>query len=458
MQMLCPYIGHLPTEHTYSEFEHKGFAKRRAIVATLTTNLFWLLVSTSILQIVLVASYLNVLRPYGNPASKIADPKPHLKAAIILCLRGGDPFLSDCIRALLQQDYANYEVYIVIDSQTDPAWQIVENTLATANSATVPVHVMALQNPRTTCSLKCSSLLQAINSLSDDIEVVALVDADTVAHPLWLQELVRPFADPQMGIVTGNRWYLPHGDRLGTYARYLWNAFSVVSMYTDSTPWGGTIAVRASHLRQPHVQERWGNALCEDVPLYVSALKEEKLKFKFVPALLMVNREECDLGDFVRWSMRQQTLVRLYHPLWWRIRAICFSSPLLPLVSIAVWLYAIATQQWQSVTQLGSGIAIFYLFGSILPLIALHQSVQKVLTVWSRPLPKLSVAALLRIFVSISVTFVTSIITITRASRAKAMLWRGIAYQIESPQKVRLVEYVPFQTGERSLSSTVSHL
>jgi cellulose synthase/poly-beta-1,6-N-acetylglucosamine synthase-like glycosyltransferase len=424
-------------------------------VATLTNNLYWTLISISVIQVLLVASYLKALIPYWNPASKIANPKPTQKAAIILCLRGGDPFLSDCIRALLQQDYGNYEVHIVVDSQTDPAWEIVQQTLKTSVSA-VPVKVMALTNPRATCSLKCSSLLQAINGLAADIEIVALVDADTVAHPLWLQELVRPFADPQVGIVTGNRWYVPRGDRFGTYARYLWNAFSVVSMYVDTTPWGGTIAVRADHLRQPRVQERWGNALCEDVPLYVSALKEEKLKFKFVPALLIVNQEECDLKDFIRWSMRQQTLVRLYHPRWWKIGSICFFTPLIPLISIAVCLWAIATQQWQAAAQMGQALAIFYGVGVILPLVGLHYSVQRVLQAWSRPLPPLTLSAMLRILLTITVTFVTSLITITQAARTKVMQWRGISYRIESSQKVHLVEYFPFEPSGRSHASEVS--
>ena len=44
------------------------------------------------------------------------------KAAVVLCLRGTDPFLEDCLRAVLNQDYPQYEIRIVVDSRQDPAW------------------------------------------------------------------------------------------------------------------------------------------------------------------------------------------------------------------------------------------------------------------------------------------------------------------------------------------------
>jgi cellulose synthase/poly-beta-1,6-N-acetylglucosamine synthase-like glycosyltransferase len=87
-----------------------------------------------------------------------------------------------------------------------------------------------------TCSLKCSALIQAVSSLNDDCEVVALIDSDTVPHPRWLRELVLPLADRRIGLTAGNRWYVPIKDQWGSLARYLWNISAVLQMNFYTIP------------------------------------------------------------------------------------------------------------------------------------------------------------------------------------------------------------------------------
>jgi cellulose synthase/poly-beta-1,6-N-acetylglucosamine synthase-like glycosyltransferase len=42
------------------------------------------------------------------------------KTAVILSLRGPDPFVRRCLDGLLTQDYPGYTVFIVIDHAEDP--------------------------------------------------------------------------------------------------------------------------------------------------------------------------------------------------------------------------------------------------------------------------------------------------------------------------------------------------
>src|SRR5262245_52051845 len=86
-------------------------------------------------------------------------------AAIVLCLRGADPSLTDCLLAIGRQDYPNYDVRLVVDSQSDPAWQIAK-TIASELPRQI-FYLEPLEERRTTCSLKCSALLQAIGRLED---------------------------------------------------------------------------------------------------------------------------------------------------------------------------------------------------------------------------------------------------------------------------------------------------
>ncbi|MDZ7618485.1 MAG: glycosyltransferase family 2 protein, partial [Patescibacteria group bacterium] len=131
-------------------------------------------------QLPLLWAFIRVLRrrssmsPTG-PTSEDANRTP--KAAVILCLRGPDPFLADTLRAAVAQDYPNYRLFIVIDHPADPAWQVVEESLGSP----LPAHVetVQLRDRRETCTLKCSSLVQVVSDLDDSHDFVALLDADT---------------------------------------------------------------------------------------------------------------------------------------------------------------------------------------------------------------------------------------------------------------------------------------
>ncbi|WP_407636607.1 glycosyltransferase, partial [Fischerella muscicola] len=85
------------------------------------------------------------------PSSKTIQDELLPKAAVILSLRGADPFLTDCIRALLQQIYPQYNLHIVVDSQQDPAWNIVNKTIQQAGATHVQVNPLIARH--NTCSL-----------------------------------------------------------------------------------------------------------------------------------------------------------------------------------------------------------------------------------------------------------------------------------------------------------------
>src|SRR5436309_2007209 len=61
------------------------------------------------------------------------------RAAVILPLRGADPFLRDCLIGLLGQDYPRYSLHIVIDHADDPAHELVLKVLAEHGRTDVPV-------------------------------------------------------------------------------------------------------------------------------------------------------------------------------------------------------------------------------------------------------------------------------------------------------------------------------
>ena len=100
-----------------------GTAVRREGVFPMTSlavALFWLLALSIAAQAAMALRLFAALRKgRAAPAADAACPK----AVVVLCLRGRDPFLDQCVRALLDQDYPRYDVRIVVDGPDDPAWR-----------------------------------------------------------------------------------------------------------------------------------------------------------------------------------------------------------------------------------------------------------------------------------------------------------------------------------------------
>jgi cellulose synthase/poly-beta-1,6-N-acetylglucosamine synthase-like glycosyltransferase len=241
------------------------------------------LVGLTILHIYLTSVFVSSLRSTyrsGMPEAQLP------KVAIALCLRGADPFLSQCLQALLKQNYPNYELKIIVDSLQDPAWEIASKI---SQQTAIPVQIEPLRIRHQTCSLKCSSLIQAVSDLDEDCEVIALVDADTIPHPNWLRELVSPLENSEIGATTGNRWYVPVGNHWGTFCRYIWNVVAVGQMYIYQIPWGGSLAMKTELFRQTPLLKQWEQAFCEDTML-LPTLQKLGLKLETVPSLIMVNR------------------------------------------------------------------------------------------------------------------------------------------------------------------------
>ena len=253
-------------------------------------SLFLILVASAVIQGLVTVVFLWVLWHFRR---RLPDSRYCPRAAIILCLRGRDPFLEMCLESILKQDYPDYQLRIVIDSRQDPAWQVAQSLADRYGAERVCIE--ALEERHGTCSLKCSAVVQALERLDESFQVAALVDADTLTHPSWLRELVAPLRDERVAVTTGNRWYMPATGSWGAMVRYLWNAAAVVQMFWDGVCWGGTLAIKRGIFVKGDLLDRWRHALCEDTMLF-RWLGKRGMRVKFVPSLMIVNREDCGLG------------------------------------------------------------------------------------------------------------------------------------------------------------------
>lgn len=415
----------------------------------LTTFLSNCLIGWLVIQVCLMLIFLWYLRTYKQPL--ISDNQLP-KTAVILCLRGADPFLPNCVRSLLNQNYPDYDLKLIIDSPEDPAFKIAKEVIAETKATNF--QISTLRTVRHNCSLKCSSLVQAVSDLDDSYQVVALVDADTIVHKNWLRELVSPLTNEKVGITTGNRWYVPTGKYWGSLVRYAGNVSTVVQMFLFQVPWGGSLAIKKQLLQQTEIMEKWGEAFGEDMLLH-KVIKKHGWKIKFVPSLLMVNREESNLSTLFPSLQRLILCSRLYHPNWLALVSDAVSSILFPTLTIFLALGLFFATEWNTAFSLFKTYSI-YTIGLLLLMLVMELGVQEIIRSQGQPIPEISLTNILKMLIAIPLTQWVYGLAMLSSLWISTVTWRGLTYKIKSPWHIRLVEYHPYQWLDQPIDPKIS--
>lgn len=428
----------------------------------MSSNLFALFgigIASVLIQVYLVFGFVSRLRKGKQP---LLDDKLCPQAVVVLCLRGGDPFLSRCIQGLLSQNYPNYQIQFMVDHPNDPAMAILKNALKATphelnnerGTAFEHIRIGILESPSTTCSLKCSCLVQAIDGLSSSVKVLAMLDADTIPHSNWLRELATALSPEHVGAATGNRWYMPTHASRGSLVRYVWNAAAIVQMYWYEIAWGGTLAIKLESLRRAGILDRWRLAYAEDT-MVRQALSIIGQKVVFVPSLMMINREDCTFVSFYGWVKRQLLSARLYHPFWSLVVGHAITSSALILWSILTCM-ALAIQGDMQ----GAG-AVF------LSLVAYHVCLTSMLPWMERAILNIandrgesiewpsrpSWPSLLWVAWLTQWTYTWALLSCLFMHR---FVWRGIDYEVAGPWNIKMMGYRPYQS-ERDVPDNEPH-
>lgn len=387
---------------------------------------------------------LNARRP------PLPDDDACPRVSVVLCLRGSDPFLVDTLHAVFDLDYPRFDLRVVVDGRSDPAWRIVEDVVRARGATNVTIE--PLEARLDSCSLKCSSVVQTVARLDDSYEVIALLDADTIPHHTWLRELVAPLADPAVGGATGNRWYMPHPLSWAGLVRYLWNAAAVPQMYLYNIAWGGTLALKTEVFKQGDLLDRWSHAFCEDTMLF-TMLRRHGLKVAFVPSLMMINREGCDLRGFFRWVRRQLLTARLYHPGWKAVVLHGVSTTVWPLVALAVGAAALIVGNWQAALIALGGLVAYEL---CLPLVLMpmERAVRRIARQRGEATAWLGLGGALRLMPAIVLTQFVYAAALGNSLLLRTVDWRGVQYRIDGPFEIRLLEYRPYEAEAGADSKT----
>lgn len=393
------------------------------------------------------------------PGNEIPGEGSLPRAICVLCLRGRDPFLKDCLTGLLQQDYPLYDVLIVVDSEIDPALETVHEVLRELppeHRRAGEVWIEVIEQVYPYCALKGSALIHAARVIrSLPYQVVVLLDADTVPHPTWLQELVEPFQDPKIGVTSGNRWYMPQDAGWGSLIRYIWNVGAVVQMFWNRFTWGGSVALRKELFCDRELSARWRRSLSTDTVIYQVA-RHHGWETYFVPTILMVNRESCSVRKLFPWVTRQLLVGKLYHPGWPWVLGHGLGTSIFLALGIAFCLGALAWGDWTAFA-IVLGVLLAYWAGNVFIVHAVETAVQRIVARQTRETRWLTPWVWTKLIMAMPITQFFNAAAIVATFFVTSVSWRGIRYRLEG-SRVRMEQYRPFSACVAPAAHTLHSL
>ena len=372
-------------------------------------------------------------------------------------MRGSDPSFRDCVESLLGQDHKDFEIHIIVDDQTDPAWNIVKEFQGKVGDN--KLKISKLPAPQMTCGLKCSALNYGITKISSDVRYFAFVDSDVVVHSTWLSELLAPLADEAIGATTGNQWFEPDSSRMGSLLRSVWHAGAIVPTIMYSNPWAGSIAMRRSDFEAAGLAELWTSSIVDDGPVR-EAFEGIGKRIELVASVTLINRESCSASFTARYVRRMLTWSKLYEGTYGRTAIHAAITGVLLLGTILFTLagsVAAITGQSAAWTTLSVGL-IALIAGMLLTYVGysiVRQPIARLHASRGTSLNPIRFGRAISMMLLMPVTQILYVYSLVSALFVNQVRWRDATYEVNSKCDVRLLSYEPFLRKDDSGSSII---
>ena len=249
---------------------------------------------------------------------RVHDSRPvdqSRRVALLSPCKGLDLQLESNLLHLLRQNYQNYEVVFIVESDTDPALDVIQRLIQ--RESQVPARII-VAGRATETGQKIHNLATATGQLSADVDILAFVDSDICPEPDWLGRLVARLSRPDSGAVTGYRWFVPVQVTLANCLLYSINASiaALLGAGGQSIVWGGSWAIRRTDFEALKIRENWQGTISDDL-VATRSIQAARLPIEFEPACMTASPMDYSLlglGSFLR---RQHMIGRIYAPRIW---------------------------------------------------------------------------------------------------------------------------------------------
>jgi ceramide glucosyltransferase len=282
---------------------------------------FWLigyllLTGAAIAQSLLVA--INVFEHRRRALvrlKKISYYAPSGRVLVLSPCKGQDPNLEENLRAVLTQDYPDYEVTFIVEDAADPACEAICRAMA-ANPQT-PARLL-VAGKSSSCGQKVHNLRMATRDLPPEIRHLAFFDSDGRPKAHWVRAAIYKLYRPEIGAATGYRWLIP---RSLTAANSLvsainCNIMALLGRNSHHMVWGGSWAIRRDTFDCLGIRDAWKGMLSDDL-VASKQLRRAGLKVRFDPACVLTSPVDFGWHGMLDFLTRQFRITRCYAFGWW---------------------------------------------------------------------------------------------------------------------------------------------
>ena len=276
-----------------------------------------LLAGLAIAQAVLAGMQIWEHRRFAR--SRLRSPRrgPTGRAVLLVPCRGWELGLEGNVRAVLNQDRGDYEVWFILEGPDDPVYPIIRRLVNQHPGVDTRV-IFAGRAERS--GQKVHNLLVATAEIPGDIEYLAFVDSDARPEPRWLHGLLQRLDLAGVGASTGYRWFVPQRPSLANHLLYSLNC-SIAMLLGKNAPnfiWGGSWAIRRETFERLGLREAWRGTLSDDL-VASRVLHRARLRIEFEPAAMVASPLDASFKEMVSFVRRQYVIGRCYLPGAWAI-------------------------------------------------------------------------------------------------------------------------------------------
>ena len=255
------------------------------------------------------------------------------RATVIVPFKDTDDDLPANIASLCQQDYPDYQLVCVVESEQDAAHAVLNRELA--RYPTCPSRVLVAGLAGANEGQKVHNQRHALEVLDPqcaDDEVWVFADSDAVPGPQWLAQIVGPLRRARKTAMSSSyRWLIPTA--AGSSGPSIWSHLASIcnssvacqlGRYMVNHAWGGSMAIHVGAARRGNLRQRWTGALADDYQA-TRMCRDLNQRIAFVAHCMVASPVQFDHGSLTNFARRQYLITRIASP-WLYITALALTS------------------------------------------------------------------------------------------------------------------------------------
>lgn len=234
------------------------------------------------------------------------------RVALVIAVKGVSENFERFLDFALGQDYPDYHVIFVTESENDPAHAAILGRLG--DRARLIVAGKAEHTGQ-----KVHNQLAAFKQLDGSDRLVAFADGDLFGRKDWLSCLVLPLNLGQADFTTGYRWFIPADQRLpNRIVTLIGTAIEpLIGPNWRMCLWGGSMAMTRKVFDELEIPKNLEGSINDDARISQLARQSGK-RMRYVRSVAAPSPVDFTWASLFEFGRRQYFQLRIYQSsLWW---------------------------------------------------------------------------------------------------------------------------------------------